>query len=130
MKKLVNKKFIAYVCFAILTSIINVSVYLLVYKYIYKNIIFSNILAYVVSISFSFFLNKKIVFKNNSKRILKQIILYLSVKFISFGIDSLVLVICKEILNINNFWSKIIANCSTTLSNYTLNNRTVFKDSN
>ena len=102
----------------------------LVYKYIYKNIIFSNILAYVVSISFSFFLNKKIVFKNNSKRILKQIILYLSVKFISFGIDSLVLVICKEILNINNFWSKIIANCSTTLSNYTLNNRTVFKDSN
>ena len=128
MKRVVNNKFIKYVFFAILTSIINVGVYLLTYKFLISSVIVSNILAYAISITFAFFINKHIVFQNKSKKMGKQITLFLGVKLISFGIDSLVLIFCHNLLHLSNFVSKIISNCSTTLNNYTLNKKRVFKE--
>lgn len=127
MKKLIDNKFLKYVCFAILTSIINVGIYLLVYNLIINSILISNICAYTISITFSFLINKVVVFQNKDKKLKKQLTMFLGVKLISFVIDSLVLFICHDILNIGNLISKIIANCSTTLNNYTLNNKHVFR---
>ena len=127
MKKVVSNKFIKYVFFAIITSIINVGVYLLTYKF-FPSVLVSNILAYAISITFAFFINKHLVFQSKSKKMGKQITLFLGVKLISFGIDSLVLIFCHNLLHLPNFISKIIANCSTTLNNYTLNKKQVFKE--
>lgn len=127
---ILNNKFIKYVFFAIITSLLNVGTYILFYNYVIDNIILSNVIAYTVSITLSFILNKKIVFKNNSGNLLKQITSYLSVKALSFVIDSLVLIITVRWLGLNNFISKLIANASTTISNYTLNQQVVFKDKN
>lgn len=124
---LINNKFIKYVFFAIITSFINVGTYLLVYNLIIENIIISNIAAYTISITTSFIINKKVVFKNNNEKLLKQILFYLLVKLLSFTIDSFVLVITVEWIGISNFIAKLIANASTTISNYTLNNKIVFK---
>lgn len=125
---ILNNKFLKYVFFAIITSLLNVGTYLLFYNYIWANIIISNIIAYSISIVVSFILNKKIVFKENSKNIFKQITSYLGVKGISFIVDSIVLVICKNYIRLGNFVAKLIANISTTISNYTLNNKIVFKE--
>lgn len=125
---ILNNKFLKYVFFAIITSLLNVGTYLLFYNYIWANIIISNIIAYSISIVVSFILNKKIVFKENSKNIFKQITSYLGVKGISFIVDSIVLVICKNYIGLGNFVAKLIANISTTISNYTLNNKIVFKE--
>ena len=124
------KKVIKYVFFATITSIINVAVYLITYKYLHAGIIISNVLAYTISISVSFIINKKVVFKNDSDKVLVQIALYLVVKAVSFSLDSAVLYLLKDILNWNNVLSKIVANASTTISNYTLNNIWVFKKDN
>jgi len=121
------KKFIKYVLFAILTSVINVGAYYLCYHYIINSIIVSNIVAYSLSISVQFITNKKYVFNNDSKKHGKQLILFLLVKLISFTIDTGVLYFCNKVLHLGQLLSKIIANCSTTLSNYTLNNKMVFK---
>lgn len=125
---LLNNKFVKYVFFAIVTSVLNVGTYMLFYNLIIKNVIVSNIAAYTVSITASFFINKKIVFKNDSANLLKQIISYLGVKALSFTIDSLVLVLFVDVFGFNNFISKLVANASTTISNYTLNNKVVFKN--
>lgn len=127
---ILNNKFFKYVFFAIVTSLLNVGTYLLFYNFILENIIISNIIAYAVSITVSFILNKKVVFKNNDENIIKQIIFYLLVKLASFTIDSIVLVICKEYIGLSNFIAKLIANMSTTISNYTLNQKMVFKENN
>ena len=100
---------------------------MLFYNLIINNIIISNIAAYAISISSSFIINKKVVFKNNNKGIIKQLIFYLLVKAVSFSIDSLVLVVAVDYIGLTNFLSKLIANASTTISNYTLNNKVVFK---
>jgi len=121
IKKIKNNKFANYVFFALITSGINVGAYILFYNCILGNIIISNIFAYTVSITASFIINKKIVFKNNNKNFIIQIVLYLMVKVIAFGVDSLVLIGLHKFFTIDNFLAKLIANTSTTISNYTLN---------
>lgn len=126
--KIKNNKFLSYVFFAVITSGINVCSYILFYNFIFSNIIVSNVFAYTISIMVSFIINKKIVFKNNNEEILIQIVLYLMVKMIAFGVDSIVLIGINKFFNLSNFVAKLIANISTTLSNYTLNNKIVFKN--
>lgn len=130
IKKIFNKykKIISYIFFAIITSIVNVSVYMLCYNFIIKNIIISNIVAYACSIILSFFLNKNIVFKNKKGNIFKQLITYLGLKLVSLFIDSCVLTILHDYLHINNFIAKLIANASTTISNYLINKCYIFKN--
>lgn len=125
---LLNNKFVKYVIFAIITSLLNVGTYMLFYNLIIKNVIVSNVAAYAVSITSSFFINKKVVFKNDNTNLLEQMISYLGVKAVSFAIDSFVLILFVDIFGFNNFISKLIANASTTISNYTLNNKVVFKN--
>lgn len=122
-----RKKFIIYITCAMFTTIINISIYLLFHKYVTNNILYCNIIAYSVSITIAFVINKKIVYTNKNKNFLPQILLFLIVKLISFLIDSGVLVILHEYMKLNNFWSKIISNSSTTVSNYLLNDKLVFK---
>ena len=126
--KIKNNKFLSYSFFAVITSGINVCSYILFYNFIFSNIIVSNVFAYTISIMVSFIINKKIVFKNNNEEILIQMVLYLMVKLIAFGIDSIVLIGINKFFNLSNFVAKLIANISTTLSNYTLNNKIVFKN--
>lgn len=122
------KKIISYIFFAIITSIVNVSVYMFCYNFIIKNIIISNIVAYACSIILSFFINKNVVFKNKKGKILKQFITYLGLKMFSLFIDSYVLTVLHDYLNINNFIAKLIANASTTISNYLINKCYIFKN--
>ena len=124
---MIINKFFKYTFYAIITSIVNISLYLLTYN-ISGNIVFSNFIAYTFSIMLQFIINKKRVFKNNGNNVIKQLLLFLLVKLIAFFIDSAVLVICVKNLKLDNFISKLISNISTTLSNYTLNDKIVFNN--
>ena len=128
MKRLLENSLINYIIFAVLTSFINIVVFLICYNYIFHLIIISNIIAYIMSISLQFFTNKKYVFKNHGKNTKMQIIKFLLVKLLSFFLDSLVLILCHRVLHLEDFGSKIISNASTTISNYLFNKNIVFKN--
>lgn len=127
MSKIVKNSFFKYIIVALLTSALNIGVYLGCYKYVISNILISNIAAYSVSIFAQFFLNRHTVFEGNEHHIIIQIILFLLVKLIACFIDSGVLYLCLNYFKMNNFIAKLIANCSTTISNYSLNKKVVFK---
>lgn len=126
--KIRNNKFITYCFFAIITTAINVITYLVFYKFVTNNIIISNIVAYAVSLTAQFIINKNLVFKAGNEKIIIQIIMFLFVKVVSFSIDSAVLILLHDYLKINNAISKLISNASTTISNYYLNEKLVFKN--
>lgn len=84
LKKLLKSKFVKYDIIASLTTLINVLVYLISYHLITKSIIISNILAYTSSISLSFTLNEKVVYKCKKRKYKKQIPLFLGSKVLSF----------------------------------------------
>lgn len=128
IKKLLRGKFVKYVLIASATTLVNVIVYLLCYSVIIKNIIVSNIFAYVFSITLSFILNERIVYKCQTRKYKKQIPLFLASKALSFAIDSLVLVCLDKYFNISALLEKLIANASTTISNYFICDKIVFKN--
>ena len=128
IKKIFKKKFVKYVVVASVTTVINILVYLLSYHLICKNILFSNILAYACSISLSFVMNEKIVYKCNSRKYKKQIPFYMISKLISFILDSLVLYGIDRFLNISSFMEKVIANASTGIFNYFVLDKIIFKN--
>lgn len=128
IKKILRGKFVKYVLIASATTLVNVIVYLLCYSVIIKNIIVSNIFAYVFSITLSFILNERIVYKCQTKKYKKQIPLFLASKALSFAIDSLVLVCLDKYFNISALLEKLIANASTTISNYFICDKIVFKN--
>ncbi|MFR5856825.1 MAG: GtrA family protein, partial [Bacilli bacterium] len=63
IKKLLKNSLINYILFAVLTSAINIVIFLICYNYIFHLIIISNIFAYGTSITLQFITNKKYVFK-------------------------------------------------------------------
>ena len=128
IKKILRGKFVKYVLIASATTLVNVIVYLLCYSVIIKNIIVSNIFAYVFSITLSFILNERIVYKCQTRKYKKQIPLFLASKALSFAIDSLVLVCLDKYFNISALLEKLIANASTTISNYFICDKIVFKN--
>lgn len=127
VKKISNIEAIRYIFYAILTSIINIGIYLLFYNYISQNILISNIIAYIISIILSFWLNKTRVYKQYEGNTYYQLFKFLLIKISAFIIDSIVLYLCFNLLGLSNAISKLISNCSTALSNYTLNKKVVFK---
>lgn len=128
IKKILRGKFVKYVLIASATTLVNVIVYLLCYKVLIKNIIVSNIFAYASSITLSFILNERIVYKCQTRKYKKQIPLFLASKALSFAIDSLVLVCLDKYFNISALLEKLIANASTTISNYFICDKIVFKN--
>lgn len=121
------KNFILYVLSASIISIVNILIYLLLSKYLIKNIFFSNLIAYTFSITLSFIVNKKYIFKSKNKEVHKEASKFLLVKLLSFLIDTLVLYLCINVFSLSNTLSKIISNSSTAINNYFLNKYFVFK---
>ncbi len=128
IKRLLKSKPAKYVYIATITTIINVLIYLLSYHVIIRNVIVSNVIAYIFSITASFFLNKKVVYKCKSKKYKKQIPTFLASKALSFAIDSLVLVCLDKYFNMSSILEKLISNASTTISNYLICDKIVFKE--
>lgn len=117
---------IRYVIFALITSALHIGVFSLCHLFI-PTLIICNIIAYVFSFLFSFFINKKLIFKNESNLFGNQLFKYLIVKGSSFVIDTIILLILTHWLTIPTILAKLIANTSTTLNNYFLNKKFVFK---
>lgn len=125
-----NNKLIRYIFFAIISSSLNVSVYYIFYTYILKSVLLANVIAYTISICFQFITNKKMVYKSKSTKYIQEFFKFSIVKMVAFLIDTSLLYILVNSLYVNNFIAKIISNCSTTMSNYTLNKKIVFKEQN
>ncbi len=119
------KSIVQYVVFAIFTSALHVFVFS-VSHYFVDSLVICNIVSYAFSTLLSFFLNKKVVFKNTSNQYGMQLVKYLLVKFTSFVVDTVILMILTQWLSVPTLLSKLIANCSTTLNNYVFNKKFVF----
>ena len=123
-----NNKFIRYIFFALISSSINIVMYYITYTFIIESVVLSNIVSYTFSIIFQFITNKKLVYKNCSKKYIKEFLSFCMIKVLAFIIDTSVLYLLVDCVHMNNFLAKIISNCSTTISNYALNQKVVFKD--
>lgn len=120
-----HRKITNYIFWAVITSVFHVGVFYLM-NLIWDSLIGCNIVAYVFSIIFSFLVNKSVVFADKNTAYMEQLMKYVFVKFLSFIIDTIILFILSKWLLWPMLIAKLVANCSTTINNYSLSEKIVF----
>lgn len=132
VKEIINKniKLIKYGIFGFITVFIN----LLLYKLMLImgiNYVISSIISYFIASTISYYFNLLLVFNNRIepiKKEMKKIINYFSVRLVALGIDTLLLLICVEVIDLDEFTSKIIVSTLVILMTYILNKKILDKE--
>ena len=122
-----KKELIFYIIFGILTTILNILIYLFFAKICNVNYIISNILAWIISVLFAYVTNRIWVFESKNQNIAKEIVLFFGGRFSSGVIDTLLMYIFIDMLFINDFISKIIIQVIVIILNYLFSKLIVFK---
>lgn len=129
IKYLIKKyrRFLKYILISIFTSIINVLLYIVIENIFKEMYIFANILSWLISTFIIFILNKKVIFKVESKITFKEVIYFYILRLSSLLLDTIVLKFCITYIKMNYIVAKIISNSVTIFNNYFISKYYIFK---
>ncbi|MEG0841924.1 MAG: GtrA family protein [Erysipelotrichaceae bacterium] len=119
---------IRYILLGILTTLVNFIIYDIAITQFHLHWSIANTIAWLVAVLFAFITNKTIVFKHYGGNILKEIISFYSLRFVSLLIESLLLFIAIQMILMNQNLSKIIVSIVTVILNYVLCKGFIFKE--
>lgn len=122
-----EKELFFYIIFGILTTLVNILVYLLFTRVFAVNYIVSNVLAWFFSVLFAYVTNRIWVFESENENILKEIILFFSGRLFSGIVDTALMFIFIELLLVSDSVSKIIIQIIVVILNYVISKFIVFK---
>lgn len=122
-----KKHLTLYIIFGILTTLVNIAVYLFMTKICGVNYLISNVIAWVLSVLFAYVTNRKWVFESRSNDILRESTLFFSGRLFSGVVDTLLMFLFIEVLFIDGFISKLIIQVIVVILNYVISKVIVFK---
>ena len=94
-----KKELTNYIIFGILTTIINIAIYLFLTSLFHINYIISNIIAWVLSVIFAYVTNRKLVFESENNNIFKELFLFYSSRILTVIIDTALMILFIDILS-------------------------------
>lgn len=119
-----------YVVMGVFTTIINIVIFYVMENLLHVNYIISNVIAWIFSVLFAYLSNKKYVFAhedNISFINIKEMMSFFSFRFLSLGIDTVVLFVLVQWLNQQPLIAKIISNVVVLIANYLFSKFIIFK---
>lgn len=122
---IIYKEFIKFSLSSIISFILDYLLYTILYL-LSNKLIFSNILARIISSTTNYTINKKVVFKNKqkpSKTIIKYLLLSISILLI----NTLILSILVNKLNLNAILAKVITEVLLFVFSYKVQQQLIFK---
>ena len=129
MNKIINKEFINYTIFGIITTLLHILLFWLLIKLGIKFYI-ANIITLIIIKSLAYILNKVFVFKTKCKNIIElfqEIFKYIISRIFTMILDYFGLILLVQIYNINELLSKIIVLVVVIIINYFLSKLFVYK---
>jgi putative flippase GtrA len=90
--------------------------------------IYASILAFIVAVTWSFYINKKWTFRNNSANHKEQYIKFFISNIIAFVINISLLSLFVEIFNINDLIAQLMSSLICAFINFTFNRFWTFND--
>ena len=123
---MINKEFIKYLIFGILTTVVSVVSYTVLASFIGINYLISNLLSWIIAVLFAFITNRLYVFKSSGK-LKNEIIKFYISRMASLLIETLIMFIMVEVLNFDDLLVKIGAQFMVIILNYVLSKIFVFK---
>ncbi|MFO8069401.1 MAG: GtrA family protein [Alkalibacterium sp.] len=135
MKQLYSKyhQWIDYIFFGVLTTIVNFSIFYLFDSVIGISYLIANALSIIVAILFSFYMNKKYVFKSQTadrKMLFREFTLFVGFRLGSGFYDMLSMWVLVAYFDINTNVSKLLTEVVVVLLNYAFSKFIVFRKRN
>lgn len=121
-----HKEVINYLIFGVLTTLVSVVSYRF-FTLIGINYLISNLLSWIISVTFAYFTNRKYVFESKSNNYLKELILFFSSRITSLLIEMALMFILVDLIKIDDFIAKILCQVVVIVINYILSKLVVFK---
>ena len=124
------KRFIYYVVFGVLTTLINIGVYALAYKTMQLDNVPSNIIAWIVAILFAFVVDKLYVFEARNmelKNVLYELVKFIGARLTTGAFDLVIMFVGVDVLRGPAIIIKVAANIMVIILNYVLSKLVVFK---
>ena len=129
MKNNLLKKYkqpLLYIVFGIATTLVNFLAYFLL-SMLNFDVVISTVLAWLLSVLFAFFTNRKYVFEASKNGFFKQIIGFFSMRIATGILDALIMVLFVVLWGFNDLIIKILSNVLVIILNYILSKLFVFK---
>ena len=121
------EEIINYLIFGVLTTLVSILSYAFFTRFINLDYVLSNILSWILSVTFAFFTNLKYVFKTSSSNNVKDMFKFYLSRLTSLGIELVIMYILVTLLSLNDMISKIIVQFIVIVLNYVLSKLFVFK---
>lgn len=127
MKMELKRELFWYVVFGVLTTVVNILVYLLFARIFNVNYIYSNIIAWFLSVLFAYITNRIWVFESKSSNIIKEASYFFAGRIFSGVLDTGLMYVFIDLLSFGDEFSKIIIQVIVVIVNYVLSKYVVFK---
>jgi len=132
IKKFLNAETISYLIFGVLTTIVDAAVFYLSNNILKIDYMISTVIAWIIAVLFAYITNKLFVFKSmsyNKITVIKEITAFFAARLFSLGFTLLFMFIAVEIINIDEFISKLVSNVFVVIMNYFFSKLFIFKNS-
>jgi len=127
MKMELKRELFWYVVFGVLTTVVNILAYLLFARIFNVNYIYSNIIAWFLSVLFAYITNRIWVFESKSSNIIKEASYFFAGRIFSGVLDTGLMYVFIDLLSFGDEFSKIIIQVIVVIVNYVLSKYVVFK---
>ena len=122
-----NKEIIMYLVFGVLTTVVNIVVYYIFSNLLHMNYLFSNAMAWFLSVLFAYVTNRKYVFDSKNNQIIKEAISFFSSRLATGIMDMVLMWFLVNFNIVNDVVAKVVVNVIVVILNYILSKLVVFK---
>jgi len=119
-----------YVIFGGLTTLVNIISYFVLTRFCQFGTTPSTVIAWILSVIFAYFTNRKWVFESNTRgfsKILIEIVAFFGARLFSGALDLGIMFLFVTILGFDDMLIKILSNVLVIIINYLLSNWFIFK---
>lgn len=125
-----NKSIIIYAVLGLLTTLVNYLLYFPLFYIAELSAALSNSIAWFFAVLFSFFTNKPFVFQSNDwsfGTLLRELIGFTGCRLLTGVLETVALLICVDVMNLNGFVCKIVVGIVVVILNYISSRIFVFR---
>ena len=126
------KELINYAVFGVLTTIVNYIAFWFFSSVVVlsSSTVPANIVAWVVSCTFAFITNRLWVFNSqetSKKGIIREVVSFYVSRLATLGVETLIMFVFADVLGLNKYIVKLVANVIVIILNYILSKLVVFR---
>ena len=125
-----SKEIVLYIIFGILAFLVSISTFSLFIDILHLNEHVSNVLSWIITVSFAYITNKKWVFESSVQgysEVVKEVVSFFGGRIITLIIEEIILFIFITVMHLDSHYVKIAAQIVVIIMNYIISKLWVFK---